>query len=176
MTSQKMKYGLQYNLTYAPVAFWNSIQVMLSMVVRYRWYTKQIDYVFAFPQAPFERELYLKIPKGFEVDGGNTKDYVLKVKRNIYGQKQAGRVWNKYLVDKLINQVGFKQSKVDKCVFYKGSTMYVLYTDDSILAGPNKQVSRKQNLTSPLKETCKIFLELTLTKSQTEIFTSRNRT
>ena len=47
-------------------------------------------------------------------------------------------MWNKYLVDKLVNVVGFKQSKVDECVFYKGSTVYVLYTDDSILAGPDK--------------------------------------
>jgi hypothetical protein len=26
---------------------------------------------------------------------------------------------------------------MDKCVFYKGRTMYALYTDDSILAGPD---------------------------------------
>ena len=112
---------------------------MLSMIVWYGWYTKQIDYVLAFLQALVERELYLKMPKEFEADDGNIKDYVLKVEQNIYGQKQAGRVWNKYLADKLINQVRFKHSKVDKCVFYKESTMYVLYTNDSILAGPNKQ-------------------------------------
>jgi hypothetical protein len=34
-------------------------------------------------------------------------------------------------------EVGFVQSKVDECVYYKGSVMYVLYTDDSILAGPD---------------------------------------
>ncbi|KAI2507905.1 hypothetical protein MHU86_6563 [Fragilaria crotonensis] len=60
------------------------------------------------------------------------------IHRNIYGQKQAGRVWNKFLVDKLINDLGFKQSKVDECVFYRGKTLYVLYTDDSLLAGPDK--------------------------------------
>jgi hypothetical protein len=38
----------------------------------------------------------------------------------------------------LIEEVGFKQSKVDECVFYNGKVMYVLYTDDSILAGPDK--------------------------------------
>ena len=36
-----------------------------------------------------------------------------------------------------MNKVGFIQSKIDECVFYKGNVMYVLYTDDSILAGPN---------------------------------------
>jgi hypothetical protein len=27
---------------------------------------------------------------------------------------------------------------VDKCVFYKGNILYVLYTDNSIIAGPDK--------------------------------------
>ena len=80
----------------------------------------------------------MKIPKGFQIDEGDSKDYVLKLHRNVYGTKNAGRTWNKYLVDKLVNQVGFVQSKVDECVFYKGNTMYVLYTDDSIIAGPDQ--------------------------------------
>ena len=33
---------------------------------------------------------------------------------------------------------GFKQSKVDECVFYRNNVIYVLYTDDSILAVPNQ--------------------------------------
>jgi hypothetical protein len=68
-------------------------------------------------------------------DGQNPEDYVLKLNRNVYGQKQVGSVWNKYLVDKLVNETGFKQSEVDECVYYKGNVMYVLYTDNSILAG-----------------------------------------
>ena len=72
----------------------------------------------------------------------NPKDYVLKLNKNVYGQKQAGRVWNKYLVNELVNEIGFKQSEVDTCVFYKGNVMYVLYTDDSILAGPILLVQR----------------------------------
>ena len=47
------------------------------------------------------------------MEGGNTLDCALNFHRNIYGQKQAVRVWNKCLVDKLVNQVGFKQSEVD---------------------------------------------------------------
>jgi hypothetical protein len=90
-----------------------------------------------FPQAPVEKEIYIEIPRGVKLsDGDDPKDFVLKLNRNVYGQKQAGRVWNKYLVDKLVNEVGFKQSEVDECVFYKGKMLYVLYTDDSIIAGP----------------------------------------
>jgi hypothetical protein len=76
------------------------------------------------------------IPKGFTVEGGRTQDYVLQLHKNVYGQKQAGRVWNKHLVKKLTKDLKFVQSKVDECVFYHGKMMYALYTDDSILAGP----------------------------------------
>ena len=65
-------------------------------------------------------------------------DYVLKLRHNVYGQTQAGRVWNQYLVDHLVNTVGFKQSKVNEYVSYHGNVIYVLYTDDSILAGPSQ--------------------------------------
>jgi hypothetical protein len=133
----KMEKGVHYSETYAPVASWNTIRLLLSLKAVHNWHTRQLDYVLAFPQAPVEKELYLYIPKGFDMEGGDTKNFVLKVHRNIYGQKQAGRVWNKYLTNKLVKEVGFTQSDVDECVFYRGKTMYALYTDDSILAGPD---------------------------------------
>jgi hypothetical protein len=42
-------------------------------------------------------------------------------------------------MNKLIGTLGFTQSKADECVFYKGKTMYALYTDNSILAGPDEE-------------------------------------
>ena len=136
----RMKPGIHYDQTYSPVVSWTSIRLLLTLAAVHNWRTTQLDYVLAYPQAPVEREIYMEIPKGFEMESKSKskKDYVLKLHRNVYGQKQAGRVWNKYLVDRLINQVGFKQSKVDECVFYRGNVIYVLYTDDSILAGPNQ--------------------------------------
>ena len=77
----------QYDLTNAPVASWNSIRLLLGLTTIHNWHTIQIDYVLAFPQAPVERELYMEIPKGFEVPGASRKDFVLKIHRNIYGQK-----------------------------------------------------------------------------------------
>jgi hypothetical protein len=108
------------------------------MAIIKRWHTKQIDYVQAYTQAKVETDnVYMKIPRGFEIPGSEPGEYVLKIDRNIYGGKAAGRVWNKHLVERL-TQIGFKQSKIDHCLFYRGQSVYVLYTDDSILAGPNE--------------------------------------
>ena len=88
--------------------------MLLILSIVHGWYTKQVDYVLAYPQAPAEKPLYMKIPKGMEVKEGKNEDYVLMLHRNVYGQKNAGRVWNKYLVDKLVNVLKFKQSTVDE--------------------------------------------------------------
>ena len=37
---------------------------------------------------------------------------------------------------KKIKAIGFVKSKIDPCLFYKESIMYVLYTDDYILVAP----------------------------------------
>ncbi|KAI2494618.1 hypothetical protein MHU86_19896 [Fragilaria crotonensis] len=136
----RMKRGEHYDETGAPVASWNSVRMLLTMTVAHGWHTKQIDFVQAFAQAPVEKTLYMKVPTGMELeDDSNPNDFVLKIHRNIYGQKQAGRVWNQYLVQKLVKDLGFQQSAMDECVSYRGSTLYVLYTDDSLLAGPDKK-------------------------------------
>ena len=152
----RMKRGIDYDETYAPVASWKTIRLLLTLALSNNWHTRQLDYVLAFPQAPVERDLYMEIPKGFTLDEGKSADYVLQIHRNIYGQKQAGRVWNQYLVNKLIKELGFKQSKVDECLFYRGSVLYALYTDDSILVGPDK--SEIDNI---IRDMTKVGLKIT---------------
>ena len=133
----RMKKGEHYEMTYSPVTSWNSVRMLLTLTALHGWHTRQIDYVQAFTQAPIEKTLYMRVPAGVELEcGSDPKDYVLKLHCNIYGQKQAGRVWNHYLVAKLI-ELGFQQLKVDECVFYRGKSLYVLCTDDSLIAGPD---------------------------------------
>ena len=102
LDGSKMTQGQDYDQTYAPVASWESIRLLLALVLKNNWKTRQLDYVLAFPQAPVEREMYMQIPKGIRMKGN--KEFALKVEKNIYGQKQAGRVWNQHLVRKLINE------------------------------------------------------------------------
>lgn len=107
----------------------------------------------------------MSIPKGFDMGcKGDPKEYALLLKRNVYGQPQSGRVWNKHLVKILTSKkVGFVQSKVDECVFYRGSVMYVLYTDDSILAGPSEK-----EIDKAIKLIQKAGLDITVEEELTE--------
>ena len=56
----------------------------------------------AYPQAPIKLDMHMELPAGINLKSGNSKDHVLKLLANLYGQKQAGRVWNSYLVNKLL--------------------------------------------------------------------------
>jgi hypothetical protein len=80
----------------------------------------------------------MELPMGIETKYSNGKTHVLKLLKNLYGQKQAGRVWNQYLV-KGLKSISFKQSKVDECIFFHRDVIFIVYTDNGIFARPDKQ-------------------------------------
>ena len=86
------------------------------MAILFTLSLRQIDFVQAYPQASIETDMYMELPKGIETRHGSSKDHVLMLLSNLYGQKQAGHVWNSYLVEKL-RSIGFTPSLIDECVF-----------------------------------------------------------
>ena len=78
----KMEHGIHYDKTYAPVASWSAIRLILAIAATFRWHTIQLDYVMAYSQAPVERELYMAIPPGYNVKEGENTDYALKLHGN----------------------------------------------------------------------------------------------
>ena len=64
----KQTEGVNYWDTFSPVASWAAIRMVLITALLNEWETRQVDFVLAYTQAEVECELYMKIPKGFEVD------------------------------------------------------------------------------------------------------------
>jgi hypothetical protein len=142
VNGSRMIKGLHYEETYAPVVQWATIRFFISLAILSNWHTRQLDFVLVYTQADIERHLYMKLPAGFTVPGRITteqdrRDYVLKLEKNLYGQKQAGRVWYLHLRKDLL-KLGFKPSQHDECIFYYGKTIFIVYTDDTILLGLDK--------------------------------------
>jgi hypothetical protein len=71
----------------------------------------------AYPQAPIKMDIYMELPQGIQTKHTTSKDHVLKMEKNIYDQKQARRIWNSFLMDKLMS-IGFTTSLIDDCVFF----------------------------------------------------------
>jgi Reverse transcriptase (RNA-dependent DNA polymerase) len=113
----KRRYRLQQDICTRHIMDISKIDINFSNTKK--WTTKQLDFVQAFLQAPVEQELYIDIPKGCIINGKNTKDYVLRVLKNIYGKKQAGKVCYDYLIEGLTQQLGFVKSIHDPCNIYR---------------------------------------------------------
>jgi hypothetical protein len=76
-------------IIYAPVVTWFAIRLMIIFGIIFCWALCQVNFVMAYLQAPIEMDIYMELPQGIQTAHGNSKDHVLKLEKNIYGQKQA---------------------------------------------------------------------------------------
>ena len=132
----RQKQGENYWDTDSPTLSWPTIRFFLIISLIRGWTTRQLDFIQAYPQADAECEMFMHLPPGYNFKGSR-KTHVLKLIRNIYGAKQAGRVWYNHLHDNLI-KLGFVRSNIDKCIFYKGTCVLLVYVDDCIIMGPHQ--------------------------------------
>ncbi len=131
---RKHVYKMSYFDTYAPVVTWFAIRLIIIFGSIFCWALRQVDFVMAYPQAPIKMDIYMEFPQRIQTKHGNSKDHILKLEKNIYSQKQAGRKWNTFLVDKLMS-IGFTMSLIDDCVFFCDDIIFMVYMDDGIFLG-----------------------------------------
>ena len=94
------KLDIDYTDTYSPVVMWSTLRIIFILSNIFRWSSRKVDYVQAFSQTKLDddEKFFMHIPRGFHVDGAkNRADYVLKLKKNLYGLKQASYSWNELL-------------------------------------------------------------------------------
>ncbi|GJR51451.1 retrotransposon protein, putative, ty1-copia subclass [Tanacetum coccineum] len=131
-------YGVDYKETFSPVADIRDIRILIAIAVFYDYEIWQMDVKTAFLNGHLSKEVYMMQPEGFV----NPKypNHVCKLKRSIYGLKQASRQWNKRFDDE-IKKFGFTQNRDEPCVYQKASGSYVtfpiLYVDDILIMGNN---------------------------------------
>ena len=131
-------HGIHFWDTYAPVVTWQTVRLFLILSLILGWQSRQLDFVMAYPQAPAEMPLYMQLPQGYQRKGISRRTHALKLLRNVYGQKQAGRVWNRYM-DQGMREIGFKPSAFDQCLYYRGPMVFLVYIDDCIVFGPDNR-------------------------------------
>ena len=94
--------------------------------------SQSIDFTNNFAQAdiPSGEPVFIEIPRDFNSDGGQ-HDVVLKLKKSLYGQAEAARLWYEKLWNGLLER-GFVMSKVDPCLFMSKTVICVVYVDDCL--------------------------------------------
>lgn len=128
------KFGVDYDEVFAPVARNTTLRLLLSVAGTRNYTVNHYDIKTAFLNGKLEEEIYMKQPPGFQ-NGGK----VYRLKKSLYGLKQAARVWNNTLHEALTEQ-GCKQNEIDKCLYVRkqqGKVCYLLVHVDDLLVATN---------------------------------------
>jgi hypothetical protein len=130
------KEGLDYKETFAPVAKFASIRTLLALAAHQDYEVHQMDVKTAFLNGDLDVDLYMQQPEGFVVAG--QEELVCKLRKSIYGLKQAGRAWFEKINTALV-RMDFTPLDSDHCVYVRhqgDAVLYiVLYVDDLLLIG-----------------------------------------
>ncbi|KAH9679836.1 hypothetical protein KPL71_026295 [Citrus sinensis] len=103
-------------------------------------FSPELDVKTAFLHGELEEEIYMLQPEGFAETG--KENLVCRLNKSLYGLKQAPRCWYKRF-DSFIMSLGYNRLSSDHCAYYKrfednDFIILLLYVDDMLVAGPNK--------------------------------------
>jgi hypothetical protein len=131
--------GRDFDDTFAPVAHITSIRLIIALAAQMGLELRQIDYVSAYLNGHMDKEVYMEQPDGFTVK--NSEHLVCRLKKALYGTKQAGNLWNTELDTSLVTKLGFVRILADPCVYVlRESDNFLImgiHVDDGLLAHNN---------------------------------------
>jgi hypothetical protein len=145
------RFGVDYNDTYAPVARYPSIRLLIALAAHYGWELHQMDVKSAYLNGELDVPIYMTQPEGYVVAG--KEDHVCLLKKSLYGLKQAGRTWH-HKIDVALKDRGFTALEADHCVYIRRTALSViiiaLYVDDLLIASsqPTELAQFKDDLTA----------------------------
>ena len=147
------------NELYAPVLAYDSFRTLLAISAGKGWGARQIDISNAYLQGRLidkdGRQKYIYVQDPLNRKDKKGRPYFLRLKKPLYGLKQAGRRWQEELHEHL-RAHGFERLPSDKCLFkvtkkrsdldksYNGDEVETLiigtYVDDILLTGSSDRI------------------------------------
>ena len=134
MQSGKQVYGMNHPDTYISVVTCLVIRIIIGTSILFQLSLHQTDSIQAYSQAPIKTDVYMELATGIETSHENSKDHVLMLLSNLYGNQQAGCVWNSFLVKKCLS-LGIQQSMIDECLLYCDDVIFIVYVGGGIFLG-----------------------------------------
>ena len=139
-------YGKHYLIKFSPTLSMSTGYFILGLSIKFGVRPQHGDIPNAYVHATLNFVLMMEIPAGIFYGEEILKSFgvtkqnqlVFKLKKSLYGLKQAGRLWNELLNDHLV-KIGFVRSFTDPCLYYKrdqdGLTIVGVYVDDLLVTG-----------------------------------------
>ncbi|SCV74161.1 BQ2448_6593 [Microbotryum intermedium] len=122
-----------YETTFAPTARIASVRILNVLAHVHRWRRRQFNVNNAYLNADVSEQVWIQLPD----------KTVHRLRRSIYGLKQAGHDWNQTLHDELTKNHGFERIEEDRGMYRRvrevgGKSLTLLlasYVDDGIVTG-----------------------------------------
>ncbi|KAE8698982.1 ABC transporter G family member 7 [Hibiscus syriacus] len=127
--------GYDFMDTFSPVVRFFTVNILISLVVSCHWQIRQVDVNNAFLKSDLSEDVYMQQVPGFE-EQSNGVVLVCKLKKALYGLRQAPRNWFLKLRDLLLS-LRFKPSRANSSLFIRQEdhevVYMVVYVDDILI-------------------------------------------
>ena len=128
---------IDFDETYSHVVDAATFRYLISLIAHEGLNFHMLDVVTAHLYGSLDSDIYMKLPKGFNLPEANSlgsrEDYSIKLYKSLYGLKQSGRMWYNRLSEYLLRE-GYKNDSICPCIFMKRSgnefAIIAIYVDD----------------------------------------------
>ena len=142
------KFGVDFDQVFATVVKLATIRMILTLAAARDYGLWQLDVRQAFLQATLTEDLYMRMPPNVSSRNAQGEEMVCKLRKTLYGLKQAAREWSTRLTSELV-ALGCIQGTIDTCLYRldgsePGEVCYLLvYVDDLVLAYSSEAIRDK---------------------------------
>lgn len=130
------RHGVDYDEVFAPVARIETIRLIIGLAASKGWEIHHLDVKTAFLHGDLKEEVYVSQPQGFIVKGQENKVY--RLKKALYGLRQAPRAWNVKL-NHILRGLKFLRCSKEPSLYRKEVSnellVVVVYVDDLLVTG-----------------------------------------
>ena len=128
-------HGFDYDETFSATLRSTSFRLLCALAAGRKLTLDHYDVTSAFTQSNIDAVIYVDAPPGnFTPKDTKGRPKVLKLRKALYGTKQASKLWQDTLIKHLTKTMGFRQLANDPCIFVKSGLIVGVYVDDVVLA------------------------------------------
>jgi hypothetical protein len=149
----KQRLGIDVRSTFAPTASLTTLRMLLTLSIKNKWSINSFDITGAFVHSPIDETIYVDPPTELFP---HLTGKVLKLKKALYGTRQASRCWWKHFKH-LLHGWGFDCDEVEECLYQyrRGESIIIIWihVDDGIVFSNDSTAldQLRENLESSLR-------------------------
>ena len=132
--------------TYAATLASHSFRMLMAIAARHDLELKQYDVTNAFVHATIDRDIYMRMPRGYRKPGT-----ILKLQKALYGLRISPLLWQREFTATL-RSLGFSTVPHEPCCMIKNGIIIFFYVDDIIVAYKRDSETAAQRVVEQLKE------------------------